>query len=240
MSPFQALYGFPPPLISELAIPGPDDEEAHDFLSAKQQMLEHLKENLCKAHNRMKRYADLKQVERSFQVGDMVYLKMAPYKWRGALKLQNKYYGLFLILKKIGNSAYKLQFPSNIQIHVVFHVSQLKKHIGAKAVPSPNLPMVNTDGTIKTGPATVLQVRQIPRNNAPVVQWKIQWENLSPEDATWEDASSSSTRSQRFSGALPKLGGPRKNRREDSSMLKKGAMSGIAMQTSSVNSFRFS
>ena len=156
-------------------------------------MLEHLKENLCKAQNRMKRYADLKQVERSFQVGDMVYLKMAPYRlavfgFRGALKLQNKYYGLFLILQKIGNSAYKLQFPSNIRIHPVFHVSQLKKHIGAKAVPSPNLPMVNTNGTIKTGPATVLQVRQIPRNNAPVVQWQIQWENLSPEDATWEEA----------------------------------------------------
>lgn len=43
MSPFQALYGFPPPLISELAIPGPDDEEEHDFLTAKQQILQQLK-----------------------------------------------------------------------------------------------------------------------------------------------------------------------------------------------------
>jgi len=193
MSPFQALYGFPPPLISELEIPGPEDEEAQDFLTAKQQMLEHLKENLCTAQNRMKRYADLKRVERRFQVGDMVYLKMAPYRlaafgFRGTLKLQNKYYGPFLIIQKIGNSAYKLQFPGKVQIHPVFHVSQLKKHIGTKAIPSPNLPMVNADGTIKTGPAAVLQVRQIPRNNAPVVQWQIQWENLSPEDATWEDA----------------------------------------------------
>src|SRR4051812_1985853 len=36
MSPFQALYGFPPPLISELEIPGPDSDEAQDFLSEKQ------------------------------------------------------------------------------------------------------------------------------------------------------------------------------------------------------------
>lgn len=64
-SPFQALYGFPPPLIAELAIPGPEDEEAHDFLQSKQQMLTQLKENLLQAQNRMKRYADMKRVERS-------------------------------------------------------------------------------------------------------------------------------------------------------------------------------
>ena len=52
MSPFQALYGFPPPLISELAIPGPDNPEAQDFLSAKQQMLQQLKENLLLAQTR--------------------------------------------------------------------------------------------------------------------------------------------------------------------------------------------
>lgn len=193
MSPFQALYGFPPPMISELAIPGPEDEEAQNFLAAKQDMLEQLKENLQQAQNRMKKYADLKRSERVFEVGDMVYLKMAPYRlaafgFRGALKLQNKYYGPFLITQKIGKLAYKLQFPAHVQIHPVFHVSQLKKHIGAKSIPSPNLPMVATDGTIKTGPAAVLQVRQIPRHNLPVVQWFIQWENLSPEEATWEDA----------------------------------------------------
>ena len=193
MSPFQAFYGFPPPLISELAIPGPDEEEAHNFLAAKQQMMEQLKENLQQAQNRMKKYADLKRSERMFEVGDMVYLKMAPYRlaafgFRGALKLQNKYYGPFLVIQKVGKLAYKLQFPPHVQIHPVFHVSQLKKHIGRKSIPSPNLPMVAADGTIKTGPEAVLQVRQIPRHNLPVVQWFIQWENLSPEEATWEDA----------------------------------------------------
>uniref|UniRef100_A0A453JK53 Tf2-1-like SH3-like domain-containing protein n=1 Tax=Aegilops tauschii subsp. strangulata TaxID=200361 RepID=A0A453JK53_AEGTS len=75
-----------------------------------------------------------------------------------------------LITQKVGQSAYKLQFPADVKIHPVFHVSQLKKHIGDKSIPSPHLPMVNADGTIKTGPAAVLQVRQIPKHNAPVVQ----------------------------------------------------------------------
>lgn len=193
MSPFQALYGFPPPMIAELAIPGPEDEEAQDFLTAKQSMLDQLKENLSQAQNRMKRFADMKRVERSFEPGDLVYLKMAPYRlaafgFRGAIKLHNKFYGPFLVTQKVGRAAYKLQFPSHVKIHPVFHVSQLKKHIGSKAIPSPNLPMVNEDGTVKTGPFAVLQVRQVPRNNLPVVQWYIQWENLSPTEATWEDA----------------------------------------------------
>ena len=84
----------------------------------------------------------------------------------------------------MGNSTYKLQFPQDIQIHPVFHVSQLKKHIGSKAIPSPMLPMVNSDRTLKMGPAAVLQVRQIPRNNLPVVQWLIQWQNMADEEAT--------------------------------------------------------
>ena len=67
MSPFQALYGFPPPLISELAIPGPEDEEAHSFLEDKQLMLEHLKSNLQQAQNRMKKYADRNRTDRQFQ-----------------------------------------------------------------------------------------------------------------------------------------------------------------------------
>jgi hypothetical protein len=46
-----------------------------------------------------------------------------------------KYYGPFKILSKIGNAAYKLQLPQYADIHLVFHVSQLKKHIGPKVVP---------------------------------------------------------------------------------------------------------
>jgi hypothetical protein len=88
----------------------------------------------------------------------------------------------------VGHRAYRLQLPPGVLIHPVFHVSQLKLHLGTKAVPSADLPLVLPDGTIKTSPEQVLQVRQIPCNNEPVVQWLVQWHNLSPEEATWEDA----------------------------------------------------
>lgn len=76
-------------------------------------MLRNIKEQLLKAQQRMKKYADLKRSERMFEPGDLVYLKMAPYRlsafgFRGALKLQHKYYGPFVVTHKVGNAAYKL------------------------------------------------------------------------------------------------------------------------------------
>jgi hypothetical protein len=187
------MYGFPPPLISELLAAGPTDLEAKDFLLAKQDMLNQLKTNLAQAQARMKKYANAKRSERQFELGDMAYLKMQPYRMaafglRGAIKLHSKYYGPFRVIQKVGNRAYKLLLPDGVQIYPVFHVSQLKKHVAASAVPSPDLPLITTDGWIKTEPQLVLQTRQIPRNNVAVVQWLVQWAGFTVEEATWEDA----------------------------------------------------
>jgi len=52
-TPFQALYGYPPPLISEVSIPGPESS-ALQYLSDKQTMLDKLKANLAQAQARIK------------------------------------------------------------------------------------------------------------------------------------------------------------------------------------------
>lgn len=64
----------------------------------------------------------------------MVYLKLQPYRHTSlsihkSLKLHSKYYGPFRILERIGKVAYKLLLPEGCQLHPVFHVSQLKKHL---------------------------------------------------------------------------------------------------------------
>lgn len=187
-------YRFPPPAISEFSVPGHLDQEAHDFITQRQKILKSIKQHLQQAQARMKKYADRNRVEREFSPDDMVYLKLQPYRLaafglRSSLKLQTKFYGPFRILAKIGKVAYRLQLPSSVNIHPVFHVSQLKKHVGPTEIPTQDLPLVHTNGFIKTDPVAVLQTRQVPRNNLPVVQWLVQWANLPPEDATWEDAS---------------------------------------------------
>ncbi|WVZ49776.1 LOW QUALITY PROTEIN: hypothetical protein U9M48_001105 [Paspalum notatum var. saurae] len=103
--------------------------------------------------------------------------------------LHSKYYGPFRVLEQIGRAAYKILLPEGCSLHDIFHVSQLKKHLGPKAVPSADLPLIDSKGTIKVAPAALLNRRLIPRNNEPVVQWLIQWLNLPPSEATWEDAS---------------------------------------------------
>ena len=128
-------------------------------------------------------------------MGDMVYLKIQPYRHsyfsiHRSLKLHSKYYGPFRVLEKIGKVAYKiLLLPDTCQLHPVFHVSQLKKHIGPKVVPTPDLPLIDAHANIKVAPLDILERRMIPRHNEPVVQWLIQWSNLPASEATWEDAS---------------------------------------------------
>jgi len=124
----------------------------------------------------------------------MVYLKLRPYRQtafgvRHNLKLAIKFYGPYRVLEKVGQAAYKIQLPASASIHNVFHVSQLKKHVGNMAVPSSDLPLVTKDGYIKTEPHLVKSTRAVSRGETVVSQWLIRWLNLPEDKATWEDAS---------------------------------------------------
>lgn len=71
---------------------------AEDLVMMRQQMQQIIKDNLCKVHERMTYYADSHRSEREFQVGDLVHLKLQPYRQssialRKILKLNTKYYG---------------------------------------------------------------------------------------------------------------------------------------------------
>ncbi|KAL0423897.1 UNVERIFIED_CONTAM: hypothetical protein Sradi_0924500 [Sesamum radiatum] len=114
LTPFQALYGYVP---GSLTI---DPYIPREYLQERARMLEVLRGNLCEAQNRMKAFGDKHRTERSFEVGDEVYLKLHRYKQslvqlRRNMKLAPKYYGPFRILAKVGQVAYRLMLlPTSV------------------------------------------------------------------------------------------------------------------------------
>ena len=86
-------------------------------------------QNLRRGQDRQKEYADRRRRDVEFQVGDEVLLstRTLPVKVvaGGSKKLGPLYCGPFRILETY-TSAYHLELPQHMQIHPVFHVSQLK------------------------------------------------------------------------------------------------------------------
>ena len=64
------------------------------------------------------------------------YYRLQPYKQMSLKqankdnKLSPKYYSPYKVLQKIGTMAYKLELSASSRVHLVFHVSCLKKVIG--------------------------------------------------------------------------------------------------------------
>lgn len=192
MSPFQALYGYPPPQLAVNNAARAEDENAENWIQERMHMMTALKDNLRIAQQRMKHYADKNMSERSFAVGDWVYLKLQPYRQvtmavRKNVKLSSKFYGPYEVLERIRQVAYKLKLPAGALIHPVFHVSQLKKRVNRGRQAQLEPPKVGPDGQTLTEPIAILDRRTLKRNNAPLVEVLVQWANLSGDEATWEE-----------------------------------------------------
>ncbi|WMV24283.1 hypothetical protein MTR67_017668 [Solanum verrucosum] len=103
-------------------------------------------------------------------------------------KLSPRYIGLYSISKRIGNVAYELKLPQELEaFHPVFHISMLKKYMR-----DPSLIIPTEDIGIKNSLSyeeihvQILdhQVRKL--RTKEVASVKVLWRNHFVEDATWE------------------------------------------------------
>jgi hypothetical protein len=191
LTPFEAVYGQKPPSVLSYLL-GTSKVQAVDLtLTAREAILCTLKENLVMAHNRMKQQADQGRSKRQFAEVDQVFLRLQPYKQTSlkdehCQKLAPKFYGPYTVLKRVGQVAYQLALPSHSKLHPVFHVSCLKKVIGAKCQIQTNLLELAKEGSIWLQPEAVLDQHERLLCQRTIKEVLVQWKDTTPTDATWE------------------------------------------------------
>ncbi|KAA0041720.1 pol protein [Cucumis melo var. makuwa] len=154
--------------------------------------IQKIRSRMHTAQSRQKSYAYVRRKDLEFDVGDKVFLKVAPMK--GVLrferrgKLSPRFVGLFEILERISSVAYRLALsPSFSEIHDVFHVSMLRKY-----VPDPshvvNYEPLEIDENLSyiELPVEVLARDVIMLRNREIPLVKVLWQNHRVEEATWE------------------------------------------------------
>jgi hypothetical protein len=104
-------------------------------------------------------------VEHTFEVGDLVYLRLwlyiqASIKKSGAEKLQPRFYGPYEVQRRIGEVAYELKLPSWSKIHNVFHVSYLKRALGQHVLVNETFPPVDEEGHLHLIPKEIIETKE--------------------------------------------------------------------------------
>jgi hypothetical protein len=84
--------------------------------------------------------------------------------------------------------SYQLALPNHSKLHPVFHVSCLKKVIGAKCQIQTNLLELAEEGSIWIQPKAVLDQRECRLCQRTIKEVLVQWKDTNPTDATWEPA----------------------------------------------------
>ena len=134
MSPYEALYGRPyrSPLCWA---------NGEECVTLGSKMIQDTTENVRMIRERLPKvvqsyqnsYAVPKKPAIGFEIGDCVFLNVTPtqgimrFEVKG--KLAPRYIGLFEILERVKNVAYRLNLPPQLgHVHNVFYVSMLQKY----------------------------------------------------------------------------------------------------------------
>jgi hypothetical protein len=192
MAPFEALYGRRCCTLLNWSEPGERYFFRPDMVKETEEKVQKITYNLKKAQARQKSYADKRRQPLYFLEGDYVYLKVSPMKGVSRFEIKRKlaprYIGPFPVLEQYGSVAYRLQLPETLsEVDNVFHVSQLKKCL---RVPDRTIEVTDVvlepDLTYSEHPIRVLYQKDRITRRKTLKFYKIQWNQHSEDEATWE------------------------------------------------------
>ncbi|XP_031123756.1 uncharacterized protein LOC116026574 [Ipomoea triloba] len=192
MAPYEALYGQKcrSPLcwgdMVDAVVLGPQ------YLQETVEKVKLIQARMKAAQDRQKSYADLGRKPSEFQVGEKVLLRVSPT--RGVMrfgkkgKLSPRFIGPYEILDKVGQVAYRLAMPMELdKVHDVFHISQLKKYVhDASHVIRPEVVEMDETLSYEETPVKILDFKTRDTRRKSIKLVKVLWSNHSVEEATWE------------------------------------------------------
>ena len=151
-----------------------------------------VRDNLKKASDRQKSYADNHRRDLQFELGDRVFLKIFP--WKGFLrfgkqgKLSPRFIGPYEIVNKVGPLAYRLKLPPELsRIHDTFHVSMLRKYIPYPSHVLREQPVqLKENLTYEEIPVHIVDRKEQVLRSKVIPLVKVLWKNHEREAATWE------------------------------------------------------
>ena len=194
MPPYEALYGRKcrTPLCWDEV--GERRLESVELIELTREKVKMIRERIKAAQDRQKSYADKRRRPLEFEVGDSVFLKVSP--WKGVIRFQNRgklhprYIGPYRIIERIGEVAYKLELPQEMErIHNVFHVSMLKKCIAdpTQVIEAPLEEIeLREDLHFQVKPMAILDSQEKKLRSKMVPMVKVLWKSDKVEEMTWE------------------------------------------------------
>ena len=149
-----------------------------------------IRKHLLTPQSLQKSYAGRRRWPLEFEVGDYVFLKVMPkrgvvrFEKRG--KLSPRYIGPLEVLERVGMVAYQLALlPSLSSVHVVFHVSMLRKY-----TPDPTHVVywgelvVDVDETFEEEPMCIIDSRDQVFRSKTVRLVKVLWQHHRIKEVT--------------------------------------------------------
>ncbi|XP_013588940.1 PREDICTED: uncharacterized protein LOC106297202 [Brassica oleracea var. oleracea] len=187
MAPYEALYGRPCKTHLCWTEAGERREFGPEIVEETMKKLEIIQTNMKKAPDRQKKYDDQSRREMVFSI---VSAQKGKERFRKIGKLAVRFIGPYQIIQRIGEVAYRLNLPGEMQIHLVFHVSMLRKHVhDPNAIETEQIENLQTNLTYLEGPIRIGERRIRRLKNREIPQVQVFWGNRNRVVVTWEDES---------------------------------------------------